>query len=508
MISISVTAFALFWFIAEETGLIKGAYLLAYLGWTALVVLSQVLDLGALTWVADRPFTLRVELPFGLHFQYKEVDRGVLLVVIDFVGFFLMLYLGWVVAKYRRQGNRAQSYVLFFALGVIILAESLDFFIGIGLLSFVFVMEYAWLTVILVVGLRRSNEITDAIQTKKALQKSDRDLAESQALLAAIFDSSSDLIWSVDSGSFRLLAFNGGLRDRFRARYGIAVAAGLLPEELFPSEPESRFWRDAYERAKCEGAYSVERASVDGSSVHQIGVNLMERDGMPFGLSVFAKDITGRKEAEDRIRRSLSEKETLLQELYHRTKNNMNVIISMLKLQSRETGDPRLTKAFAETEGRIISMSLVHEKLYESHDLSRINLREYFEDLAKQVLGNYGIANRLPSLALDLEDVYVAIDTAVSCGLIVNELISNALKYAFPDGREGKIGIGLSKGGDGEIVLVVSDDGVGPPPGFDAKRDGHLGMRLIENIARGRIRAEVAFDFDRGASCRLRFREE
>ena len=104
------------------------------------------------------------------------------------------------------------------------------------------------------------------------------------------------------------------------------------------------------------------------------------------------------------------EKETLLRELYHRTKNNMNVIISMMKLQSREIGDERLKKAYAETEDRIISMSLVHEKLYEAGDLSHINLKDYFEDLTRHIMANYGRSNKLPSLSLDMEDVYVLIE--------------------------------------------------------------------------------------------------
>src|SRR5208282_742335 len=222
------------------------------------------------------------------------------------------------------------------------------------------------------------------------------------------------------------------------------------------------------------------------------------------GLSIFAKDITERKKAEDQVKKSLSEKETLLRELYHRTKNNMNVIISMLKLQAREMGDAGLKKAFEETEDRIISMSLVHEKLYEAQDLSHINLREYFEDLTRQILANYSLSNKFPSLSLIMEDVYVLIDTAITCGLIVNELISNTLKYAFPSGQAGELKIQLRKESNNEINLTVSDNGIGLPSGFDAKRDGHLGLRLIESLARGKLRTQVIFNTDHGLSCQLR----
>lgn len=507
VISISFTAFALFWFFAEETKLIDKKYVVAFLLWTLLVIASQLVDLGDLAWVADRPLILRVGLPFGMDFVYKEVARGIVLVVVDFVGFALLVYLVLIVAKFRRLGNRRESFVLFFILGVIIVAELNDFFVGIGVYSFIFLMEYAWLTAILIVGLRRSNEIMEAMLTKRALQKSDRELTVSQTMLTAIIDSTTDMIWSVDSASFALVAFNQGMRDYFSRERGIDIAVGMRPEELFASEAEIVFWRAAYEQAKAGGAYSIEQRAFSGSGVFNLNLNLLERDGKAFGLSVFAKDITERKEAEERIQRSLLEKETLLRELYHRTKNNMNVIISMMKLQSREIGDERLKKAYAETEDRIISMSLVHEMLYEARDLSHINLKGYFEDLTKSIMVNYGYSDKRISLSLDMEDVHVLIDTAISCGLILNELISNSLKYAFPSGRAGEIRIGLHQESDGEIALIVSDDGIGLPSGFDPERDGHLGLRLIESLARGKLRARLAYGTDRGLSCRLSFME-
>jgi two-component sensor histidine kinase len=229
------------------------------------------------------------------------------------------------------------------------------------------------------------------------------------------------------------------------------------------------------------------------------------RDGKIFGVSVFAKDITERKKSEDQVRKSLAEKETLLRELYHRTKNNMNVIISMLKLQSNEIGDRRLKAAFAESEARIISMSLVHEKLYEAQDLSHINLREYLEALVRHLISDYSLSREGPTLRLDMEDAFVSIDTATTCGLIVNELVSNALKYAFPEGRAGELSVRLRHDTGGEISLTVSDDGIGMPRGFDPARDGHLGLRLIRNLAAGKLRARVNFTAERGASCQISF---
>jgi two-component sensor histidine kinase/PAS domain-containing protein len=507
VISISFTVFALFWFIAEETKLIDRRLLFAFLAWNAAVCLSQILPLGDLTWVASRPVQLRIELPFGLDFVYKEVERGTALIAADFVGFFALVYLATVVARFRRAGHRRESSVLALLLAVPMAAEVNDFFVGIGLYAFLYLMEYAWLMTILVLGLRRSREVMEAALTKLALQESDEERKELQASLSAIFDSTSDMIWSVEPEGFGLLTFNSSFRDYFELNQGLAVRVGMGPGELFPSLAHAELWREHYRRVLADGAFSAELNTFAGAKVLQLSLSPLWRDAAVFGISVFGKDITERRRAEDQIARSLAEKETLIRELYHRTKNNMNVIISMLKLQSREIGDQRLKEAFAETENRILSMALLHEKLYEGQDLSRVNLGGYLEDLVKHVTSSYALPGARPTLSLDLGEVYATIDTAVSCGLIVNELVSNALKYAFPEGGGGVIALGLRQDEGGEICLTVSDDGLGAPSGFDSKRDGHLGLRLIESLAKGKLRAEIEFATEQGFSCRLRFRE-
>ena len=256
-----------------------------------------------------------------------------------------------------------------------------------------------------------------------------------------------------------------------------------------------------------EGAFSTELAIRGGTLILQLAFSVLRRDGRPFGISVFGKDITKRKRAEAAIAASLHEKEILLRELYHRTKNNMNVIISMLRLQSEEIDDARVREAFTETEDRILSMALVHEKLYESKDLSHINLKDYLRDLAGQLRDNYSLSPQRALVETRLADVYVALDAAISCGLIVNELISNALKHAFPDGRSGRILVELSED-SGSIRLVVEDNGVGLPPGFSPERDGHLGLELVNALATGRLGASLAFSTQGGLRCELRFQRD
>jgi PAS domain S-box-containing protein len=220
-----------------------------------------------------------------------------------------------------------------------------------------------------------------------------------------------------------------------------------------------------------------------------------------------AIDITKRKQAEEQVKKSLAEKETLLRELYHRTKNNMAVIVALLEMQSNYFDDERLQMAFTEAGNRIRSMLLVHQKLYEAQDLSHLNLKDYIENLAAILIENYHVSPGQVSIISEMNNVFVLIDTAVPCGLILNELISNTLKYAFPAGRHGTITIKLHRVESGEIHLSVSDDGTGMPPGFDIRQDGHLGLNNIFLLGEDQLKAQVTFSTQPGVTCELIFRD-
>ncbi|MEI6875547.1 MAG: histidine kinase dimerization/phosphoacceptor domain -containing protein, partial [Spirochaetota bacterium] len=233
-----------------------------------------------------------------------------------------------------------------------------------------------------------------------------------------------------------------------------------------------------------------------------------DAEGKISGVLRSGEDITEQRQAEEQIRKSLAEKETLLRELHHRTKNNMGVIIALLDLQAAETGHEQLRSAFADTQNRIRSMALVHQKLYEADDLSRINLKDYLRDLSRLLLSSYQVQPDRISIDADLEDVIVLIDTAIPCGLILNELISNALKYAFPGEMRGRIETRLRRLEGGEIELRVSDNGVGLPAGFDVGKDGHMGMRTIFSLGKDQLNGEVRLDRDRGLACTVIFRDD
>ncbi len=230
-------------------------------------------------------------------------------------------------------------------------------------------------------------------------------------------------------------------------------------------------------------------------------------------LSMFL-DITERKKAEsqrdemlERVKISLREKETLLRELYHRTKNNMQVISALLDLQAVYTDDERLREAFVDTRNRIHSMALVHQKLYEARDLSYVNLKEYISDLLKLLLSSFDIFPGKIELLSDMKDVSVMIDAAIPCGLIINELFSNIFKHAFPGDRSGKVHVELYKI-DHEIFITVSDNGVGVPRDFDFRKHGRLGLQNVISIAEKQLGGKVSFESDGGIMCRLQFRDD
>jgi two-component sensor histidine kinase len=186
----------------------------------------------------------------------------------------------------------------------------------------------------------------------------------------------------------------------------------------------------------------------------------------------------------------------------------MNVICSLLSLQSFAIDNENLRQIFQDTENRIRSMALVHEKLYQAKNLSNIDLGEYLQDLAKSVMANYQVKTRAVALRADVHSILVNIETAMPCGLIINELVSNALKYAFPEGREGIITLTVHKSTDGKIDLRVADDGVGLPADLDIRNTESLGMQLLTNLAENQLQGELELSREPGTEFRLRFLEQ
>ncbi|MEL7561744.1 histidine kinase N-terminal 7TM domain-containing protein [Dehalogenimonas sp. 4OHTPN] len=219
--------------------------------------------------------------------------------------------------------------------------------------------------------------------------------------------------------------------------------------------------------------------------------------GKVIGFSSIARDITESKKSAARIKRALEEKELLLKEIHHRVKNNMQVISSLLKMQSRFVSDEPTRQMLRESEERIKSMSLVYNKLYESADLAHINIRDYAQELVHNLSHAYSMSPGIVRISTEITEAAFDLDTAVPIGLIINELVTNSLKYAFPDGRRGEIIVSL-KIENSRYSLSVKDNGIGLPEGFDARGGRSLGLRLVTALAEHQLGGKMTVKRDAG----------
>jgi PAS domain S-box-containing protein len=213
----------------------------------------------------------------------------------------------------------------------------------------------------------------------------------------------------------------------------------------------------------------------------EISLSPLEQNNETLVMSII-RDISERRAAEELIRASLREKEALLKEIHHRVKNNLQVTSSLVRLQSAVIEDAAVREMFDQTQSRIRSMALVHEKLYQSTNLAQIDFADYVRALGELLFQSVAVDPKRISLEVTGGDMFLTIETAVPCGLIVNELLSNALKHAFPDGRHGRIHVHLENHPDGRRTLVILDDGVGLPPGLVVEDAETLGLRLIHAL--------------------------
>jgi len=217
-------------------------------------------------------------------------------------------------------------------------------------------------------------------------------------------------------------------------------------------------------------------------------------------------NITKRKRAEAQISASLDEKEVLLREIHHRVKNNMQVIVSLLRLHSRRINDARLRQVFDDCRDRINAMSLVHEALYQSKDLARIDFPTYLKKLCRNLGQVYGVPRKGIALTLGQYDVALAMDQCVAIGMVICELVSNAFKHAFPAGKPGSVSVSLARRADEEVELIVQDDGIGLAPAIDIQNTSSLGLKLAVATVTGELGGHIEVERDRGTRYVIHFK--
>ena len=267
---------------------------------------------------------------------------------------------------------------------------------------------------------------------------------------------------------------------------------GYEDEKDVLGKPAAQFWKieekaqEVVRSLRDKGHWMGELATKrkDGSlfDVQLSSTVVKDNAGRPLCMMASFEDITERKRAEEQIKKSLEEKEFLLSEIHHRVKNNMQVISSLLRIQSSNIKDEKILEMFNVIHGRIRSMSLLYEMLYKSRDMARIDLSEYIRELTTHLFSMYRAKVGPVSLKLNVKDVYLDAKRAIPCGLIITELVSNSLKHAFPNGKKGEISVEMFSDRGKKFSLIIRDTGRGFPEGLDFHKTESLGMQLVTGL--------------------------
>ncbi|NBV24673.1 MAG: PAS domain S-box protein [Proteobacteria bacterium] len=325
-----------------------------------------------------------------------------------------------------------------------------------------------------------ARDITAGKQAEESLAAALRELKDVKVALdehsiVAITDAQGKITYVND----KFCAISQFTRDELLGQDHRIINSGHHPKafirELWTTIGNGRVWKgEIKNRAKDGTFYWVETTIVP----------FLRPDGKPCQYVAIRTDITANKLAEERIHASLREKEVMLMEIHHRVKNNLQVVSSLLRLQARGLKHPESVTAFEESGSRVQSMALVHEKLYQSSSLSELDFGAYAQSLTDSLLRSYGTDSSLIRLRFDVEKVRLDINQAIPCALILNELVSNALKYAFPDGRTGEIWLRMHCHADRQVSISVSDNGVGQPADFNPEKVTSLGLQLVLTLVR------------------------
>lgn len=233
---------------------------------------------------------------------------------------------------------------------------------------------------------------------------------------------------------------------------------------------------------------------------------VLNSSGEVVAVEGIAHDVTVKKMMEDQLLRSLREKETFLKEIHHRVKNNLQLISSLLYLQSERTKDHNMQQILIESQNRIKSMAKIHEMLYQSRDLSSINMKDYLDDLTRSVYHTFSAKVGVVRLIFDIDNIEVNVDMAIPCGLIINELISNSMKYAFPGNRSGVLEIKFNRHEENNYQLVVRDDGVGFPEDFDIEQTNSLGLHLVSTLSSRQLKGKFNVSGSEGVEVKIEFK--
>jgi two-component system response regulator len=325
-------------------------------------------------------------------------------------------------------------------------------------------------------------------QIRRDRSKAAEELKETQRMLLTLLSNlpgmayrcKNDITWNMEFISDACLELTGYKPEDLIGNNKIKFSDLIVPEQ------REAVWTTVQkflnEKKPFEVRYCIRTASGQEKWIWDKGRGIIDENGKLIALEGFMSDITRQKQNEEKIEASLKEKVVMIKEIHHRVKNNLQVIYSLLNLQAGYVRDPDAQAMFKECRDRVKSMALIHEVLYRSKDLAKVSFADYVKTLVENLYRSYASQSSQITLKIDVKDVMLELDTAIPCGLIINELVSNALKYAFTDTKKGEIYVGVEPIEGLGYRLVIRDNGKGFPPEIDFRKTESLGLQLVTTL--------------------------
>ncbi len=348
----------------------------------------------------------------------------------------------------------------------------------------------------------RLTQFIEHKRAEEALRANEKNLAEAQRI-AHMGNWALDLVKNELRWSDEIYRIFGLKPQEFGATYEAFLDAVHPDDREFV---DTSYANSVKNNTPYDIVHRIARPDGEVRYVHEKAEDIKDEKGKAIRSIGTVQDITERKRAEEEIRASLKEKEVLLQEVHHRVKNNMQIISSLFSLQSGHIKDKQALEIFKSSQNRVRSMALIHERLYQSKDLTRVNFAEYSQSLTTHLFSSYGINTNVIKFYIDIKDVSLDINTAIPCSLIINEIVSNSLKYAFPGDKKGEIKIAMHTINKNEIELIVSDNGIGLPKKMDFRKTDTLGLHLVNLLAEDQLHGNIKLDRTKGISFHIRFK--
>ena len=345
--------------------------------------------------------------------------------------------------------------------------------------------------------------VTDITEQKKQEQQ----LRRSEFLLQQIFNKVADALFIIEAETLRIQDCNLKALDLIKASGKDKIVGEHIQKIQTVKEPGARFWKNLFLNIQDDNPV-VEAEMLNLSNQNfwgSLAATSFTQEGKKLIL-LRISDVTSQKKSEEQIILALHEKEILIQEIHHRVKNNMAVISSLLQLQTGYIKDPGLIDVFRDSQSRIKSMALIHEKLYQSKTLAKVEMESYIKELTRTLFFTYNSRRIDLQISTKVENVFLDINSAVPCGLIINEVISNACKHAFVGKEKGLIEIRFEKKNE-QYELEIKDDGIGMPPNMDLSNLKSLGMNLVQALS-AQLGAQLEIHTQGGVCVKLAFVEK